>query len=69
MSSRVLIHVISIKLFIFRTEVLWESCSELKTLKLSHNVTVLKMNSLAIIVEGKWENLMRRILTADHIYI
>ena len=48
--SRVLSLVISIKLFIFCTEVLWESCSEFKTLKLPHSVNVLNMNSLAIII-------------------
>ena len=34
------------KLFIFGTVMLWESCSELLTMKLSHSITVSNMNSL-----------------------
>ena len=38
------------KLFIFGTVMLWESCSELQTMKLSHSITVSNIASLANIV-------------------
>ena len=43
------IHILT-KLFKLATVMLWESCSELQTIKLSHSITVSNIASLANIV-------------------